>query len=67
MISRRDTLAGGAAVSAALLLPRAGNAQAVFAPKPGRWRDFEVVTQLDLAGQGRAQAWIPLPSVEQVD
>ncbi|CAM5193906.1 transglutaminase [Bosea thiooxidans] len=64
MISRRDMLRTGAAAGAALLLPREGFAQApVFAPKPGKWRDFEVVTRLDLAGQGKTQAWIPLPSV----
>ncbi|MGO4402810.1 transglutaminase-like domain-containing protein [Bosea sp. RAF48] len=66
MISRRDMLTTGAAASAALLLPRAGFAQApVFAPKPGKWRDFVVVTRLDLAGQGKAQAWVPLPSVAE--
>lgn len=66
MISRRDMLMGSAAAGAALLLPRDGLAQAAFAPKPGKWRDFEVVTRLDLASQGRAQAWIPLPSVDEV-
>lgn len=66
MIDRRLMLQAGAAAGAALLLPRHGFAQApAFAPKPGAWRDFEVVTRLDLAGQGRAQAWIPLPWVEE--
>ncbi|CAH1651092.1 Transglutaminase family protein [Hyphomicrobiales bacterium] len=68
MISRRDMLRTGAAASAVLLLPRDSFAQAnVFAPKPGKWRDFEVVTRLDLAGQGKTQAWIPLPSVAQAE
>lgn len=68
MIDRRDMLKAGAAAGAALLLPRQGFAQApAFAPKPGKWRDFEVVTRLDLVGQGKAQAWIPLPSVDQAD
>ena len=67
MINRRDMLkTGAAAAGAALLMPRQAFAQAAtFAPKPGKWRDFEVVTRLDLAGQGKAQAWIPLPSVDQ--
>lgn len=68
MISRRDMLRTGAAAGTALLLPREGFAQAVpFAPKPGKWRDFEVVTRLDLAGQGKTQAWIPLPSVAEAE
>ncbi|WP_156116084.1 transglutaminase domain-containing protein [Bosea sp. UNC402CLCol] len=67
MINRRDMLkTGAAAAGAALLMPHQAFAQApAFAPKPGKWRDFEVVTRLDLAGQGKAQAWIPLPSVDQ--
>lgn len=67
MINRRDMLkTGAAAAGAALLMPHQALAQApAFAPKPGKWRDFEVVTRLDLAGQGKAQAWIPLPSVDQ--
>lgn len=67
MINRRDMLkTGAAAAGATLLMPHQALAQApAFAPKPGKWRDFEVVTRLDLAGQGKAQAWIPLPSVDQ--
>ncbi|MDX3807227.1 transglutaminase-like domain-containing protein [Bosea thiooxidans] len=68
MIDRRDMLRVGAAAGAALLMPGRGFAQAAaFAPKPGQWRDFEVVTRLELTGQGRSQAWIPLPSVDQQD
>lgn len=67
MIDRRDLLKiGSAATAAALLAPRDVLAQgAVFAPKPGAWRDFEVVTRLDLAANGKTQAWIPLPSVDE--
>ena len=67
MINRRDLLkTGSAATAAALLVPREAFAQgATFAPKPGAWRDFEVVTRLDLAANGKAQAWIPLPSVRE--
>lgn len=68
MISRRDMLTTGAAAGAALLWPRAGFAQVpFFAPRPGKWRDSEVVTRLDLAGQGKAQAWIPLPAVAEAE
>lgn len=67
MMNRRDLLkTGSIAAAAALLLPRHAFAQgAVFAPKPGAWRSFEVVTRLDLAANGKAQAWIPLPSVSE--
>ena len=66
MISRRDMLKTGACAAAALALPRAADAQAAaFAPKPGAWRDFEVATRLDLPANGKAQAWIPLPSVRE--
>ncbi|WP_395664643.1 transglutaminase-like domain-containing protein [Methylocella sp.] len=85
MTSRRDLLKTGAALAGALAgaaaLPRAVRAEAaapaapapapVFAPKPGAWRAFSVVTRLDLAppadAKGPAQAWIPLPSVTASD
>lgn len=67
MIDRRSLLkTSAAAAAAALLVPRNALGQgAAFAPKPGAWRDFEVVTRLDLAANGKAQAWIPLPSVRE--
>lgn len=66
MIDRRDVLKAGAVAGTALLMPSRGFAQAaVFAPMPGKWRDFEVVTRLELPGQGPSQAWIPLPSVDE--
>lgn len=67
-IDRRDFLKAGAAVSAAMLLPGAARANSAFAPKPGDWRRFEVVTRLEIAEpEGRTQAWIPLPSVNEAD
>lgn len=65
MITRRDMLkTGTVAAAAALAGPRYAFAQdAGFAPRPGAWRDFEVVTRLELPANGKAQAWIPLPSV----
>lgn len=66
MISRRDMLKTGAAAAAALSAPRLAFAQeAPFAPKPGAWRNFAVTTRLELPATGKAQAWIPLPSVRE--
>src|SRR5262249_34574403 len=65
-LNRRDILKGGAARSLAAALPAATHAQGAFAPQPGRWREFEVVTRLDIPnGSGAAQAWIPIPSVNE--
>src|ERR1700682_2292738 len=72
-IHRRDFLVSGAALAATATLPRAAFAQAAFAqaafaPKPGSWRTFEIVTRLEVANQnGPAQAWIPVPSVNEAD
>jgi transglutaminase-like putative cysteine protease len=67
MITRRDLIiTGAAATAAALILPRMSFAEeAVFAPEPGAWRSFDVTTRLELAGAGKAQAWLPLPSVNE--
>lgn len=72
MTNRRDFLKAGAALAAAASLPdhafaqAAAPAAATFAPQPGKWRNFEVVTTLDVAPvegkAGPAQAWVPLPS-----
>src|ERR1700733_7418601 len=65
--NRRDLLKAGAAVSLAAGLPRQALAQA-FAPQPGAWREFQVVTRLEVANAGgRTQAWIPVPSVNEKD
>ncbi len=69
MMNRRDILLGGTAcTAAALALPRLSFAaeDAVFAPTPGAWREFEVTTRIDVpAPGGKVQAWIPLPSVQE--
>ncbi|MBS9477783.1 transglutaminase-like domain-containing protein [Ancylobacter radicis] len=81
MTSRRDFLKCGAALAAATALPAhafaqagtagAGSAGAIFAPSPGKWRQFEVVTALRVAPAegkaGPAQAWVPLPSYSAAD
>ena len=76
--SRRDFLKAGVALAAVAAAPHAAFAQAAgpaaaaaFAPKPGKWRDFEVVTVLDVkpveGKAGPAQAWVPLPSYTASD
>ena len=65
-IHRRDLLKGAASVAMVASLPGRAGAQAVFAPKAGQWRTFEIVTRLDIARKGgAAQAWIPVPSVNE--
>ncbi|MBN8920425.1 MAG: transglutaminase domain-containing protein [Rhizobiales bacterium] len=67
-MQRRTILQGGVALAAAAMLPRTAFAQQGFAPQPGAWRQFQVVTRLDIAdARGRTQAWIPLPSVNEAD
>ncbi|MGA0560831.1 transglutaminase-like domain-containing protein [Ancylobacter sp. VNQ12] len=77
MTSRREFLKAGAALAAVAAVPHHALAQvaapagAVFAPQPGKWRNFEVVTTLDIAPvegkAGPAQAWVPLPSYTAAD
>ncbi len=65
---RRDFLKTGTALAAAVALPRFVSAQGAFAPQPGAWRSFQVVTRMEIAqAEGRTQAWIPLPSVNEKD
>lgn len=67
-INRRNLLLGSAAVSLATAMPRGVLAAASFAPKPGKWRTFELTTRIEIEKPGsRAQAWIPLPSVNEAD
>ncbi len=68
MISRRDMLKTGAAAAAMVsAAPLVAAQEAGFAPKPGGWREFELATRLDLSARGKAQAWIPLPSVHEAE
>jgi transglutaminase-like putative cysteine protease len=65
---RRDVLKAAAGISVAATLPRFANAEVAFAPQPGPWRRFQVRTTLELAdAEGAAQAWIPLPAVNEKD
>jgi transglutaminase-like putative cysteine protease len=66
--NRRDLLKAGAAVSLVAGLPRHVMAQGAFAPQPGAWREFQIVTRLEIANaKGKTQAWIPVPSVNEKD
>jgi len=65
-LHRRDLLKTGLALGATAALPRATMAQETFAPKPGAWRSFEIVTRLEIAdAKGATQAWVPLPSFNE--
>lgn len=66
MINRRDFVAGAAVCSAAALtLPGIAKGGAKFDPQPGEWRTFRVTTRLELPrADGPAQAWVPLPALE---
>ena len=65
-IDRRELFKAGLAVSAAAALPHAARAEAGFAPQPGAWRNFKVLTRLEiLKVNGKTQAWIPAPAVNE--
>ena len=65
-MNRRDFLKTTTSVLAiTAALPRLARAQAAFAPKPGIWREYGIVTSVKIANpRGKTQAWIPVPSVE---
>ncbi len=67
-LHRRELLKAGAALTVVSAMPRFAHAQATFAPKPGTWRNFQIVTKLEIAKpEGKVQAWIPVPSVNEAD
>lgn len=68
-IHRRELLKAGAALTLISALPRFATAQAAtFLPKPGTWRNYTIVTKLEIAKpEGKVQAWIPVPSVNEAD
>src|SRR6266545_3044936 len=67
-IHRRELLKGGAALSAVSVLPNVTFAQSLLALAPGAWRTFQVVTRLEIAKpDGKVQAWVPLPAVNEAD
>jgi transglutaminase-like putative cysteine protease len=65
-MNRREVLRAGSVLAAASTLPVSVHAQGAFAPKPGAWRTFEVVTRLEIAKPaGAVQAWVPLPAFNE--
>ena len=64
-MNRRDVLKAGAAFSALAAFPSLP-VRADFAPRPGNWRNFELLTRLEIAKPaGLTQAWIPLPAFSE--
>jgi transglutaminase-like putative cysteine protease len=62
-ITKRVFLAGLAASASLPALGRAAQAP-IFAPEPGNWKSYEVITIIRPApAEGLIQAWLPLPSV----
>jgi len=67
-IDRRELLKAGIAASATLALAPAARADISFAPQPGDWRNFQVVTRLEIVkADSKTQAWIPVPAVNEPD
>jgi transglutaminase-like putative cysteine protease len=65
LIDRRRLLQLGGALTGAALFPRRAPAQERFISGQGPWRKFDLVTQISFRKpKGRAQAWIPVPSVD---
>jgi transglutaminase-like putative cysteine protease len=65
-IDRRALLKAGAAVSAAAAMSNVARADVRVDPRPGAWRRFEVVMRVEIAqAEGRTQAWLPVPAVNQ--
>ncbi|WP_394756647.1 transglutaminase family protein [Rhodoferax sp.] len=64
---RRKFITNSALALAASALPTINFAQSSerkFAPRPGRWRTFDVTTRVDLAPpQGATRLWLPIPCV----
>lgn len=64
-IDRRQVMQGGLAIAAAGLAGQPARAQAgaVFAPKPGAWRKYEITTLIEIAKpDGATQVWVPVPA-----
>ena len=70
-LDRREVLLGAAATLCLPVLSRSARAEtaaAIFAPKPGAWRTFEITTQVDIAKpDGRTQVWVPVPGFTAAD
>jgi transglutaminase-like putative cysteine protease len=68
LIDRRRLLKLGGAFAGAALLPIPAHTQERFITGQGAWRKFDIVTQIKFnKPRGRAQAWIPVPSINSED
>lgn len=76
MNSRRDLFKTAVGLSVActvlkLALAEAAAIAPVFTLSPGPWRQFTLTTRIELArldgAAGKAEAWVPLPAVNQTD
>lgn len=67
-IDRRTFLMLTGAAAGLAVWPWEIRAQERFIREAGPWRRFEVLTRVDIAKpQGRVQAWVPVPAVENTD
>jgi transglutaminase-like putative cysteine protease len=67
-LSRRSMLEGTGALAASFAISRAARAEGLFSTVPGEWRTFETVISIQIAKpEGKVQAWVPLPAVDQDD
>lgn len=67
-IDRRKLLKTGLAVSAAAALPNTSRADVSFDPQPGAWRNFQIVTRVEIANAAdKSQAWVPMPAIGELD
>lgn len=64
MLQRRSLLLAGSAAAVAGAWPVRAQERR-FEPLPGTWRDFEVVTRVEVKNaKGDTRVWIPLPSID---
>jgi transglutaminase-like putative cysteine protease len=62
MIDRREFLKSGSVLTTVAAMPGLARAGTFFAPDPGEWRSYDIVTRIELAGgDGMVRAWVPLP------
>ncbi len=67
-LSRRSVLECTGAFAASFVFSRTARAESTFSPVPGNWRTFETVISIQIAKpEGKVQAWVPLPAVDQDD